>query len=73
MNKDLMLQYVKFVADKILILSGHPILYNVINPFDFMELISLNSVTNFFEKRNSQYQTPMNLNINNDLKITDDF
>jgi len=56
MNADHMTQYVKFVADRLLTALGHPMLYNVGNPFDWMELISLQGKTNFFEKRVGEYQ-----------------
>jgi len=56
MNSDLMTMYIKFVADRLLVALGHPKLYNVHNPFDWMELISLQGKTNFFEKRVGEYQ-----------------
>ena len=56
MNKELMSQYVRFVADRLLYSLGVPKLYEATNPFDWMELISLNGKTNFFEKRVSEYQ-----------------
>jgi ribonucleoside-diphosphate reductase subunit M2 len=56
MNADQMTQYIKFVADRLLTALGHPMLYNVQNPFDWMELISLQGKTNFFEKRVGEYQ-----------------
>jgi ribonucleoside-diphosphate reductase subunit M2 len=56
MNKKLMGQYIKFVADRLLTALGHPKIYNVTNPFDWMELISLQGKTNFFEKRVGEYQ-----------------
>jgi ribonucleoside-diphosphate reductase subunit M2 len=55
MNADLMTQYIKFVADRLAVQLGYKKIYNVTNPFDFMELISLDSKTNFFEKRVSEY------------------
>jgi ribonucleoside-diphosphate reductase subunit M2 len=55
MNADLMTQYIKFVADRLAVQLGYKKIYNVVNPFDFMELISLDSKTNFFEKRVSEY------------------
>lgn len=55
MNKDLMVKYVKFVADHLLVSLDCPPVYNEKNPFDFMELISLKSKSNFFEKRVSEY------------------
>ena len=56
MNSDLMKQYIDYVADRLLIMLNCPKLYNASNPFEFMELISLQGKTNFFEKRVSEYQ-----------------
>ncbi|ODV78949.1 uncharacterized protein CANTADRAFT_26054 [Suhomyces tanzawaensis NRRL Y-17324] len=56
MNSNLMCQYVEFVADRLLVALGNKKVYNVQNPFDFMENISLAGKTNFFEKRVSDYQ-----------------
>jgi ribonucleoside-diphosphate reductase beta chain len=56
MNARLMQQYIEFVADRWLSELGCPRLYNVSNPFDFMEMISLQGKTNFFEKRVGDYQ-----------------
>lgn len=56
MNADLMSQYIEFVADRLLVELGNPKVYNVSNPFDFMEMISLQGKTNFFEKRVGEYQ-----------------
>ncbi|EPY53693.1 ribonucleotide reductase small subunit Suc22 [Schizosaccharomyces cryophilus OY26] len=56
MNKDLMCQYIEFVADRLLVSLGNDKYYNVTNPFDFMENISLAGKTNFFEKKVSDYQ-----------------
>jgi len=56
MNADLMSQYIEFVADRLLLELGCPKVYNATNPFDFMELISLQGKTNFFEKRVGEYQ-----------------
>ena len=55
-NKDLMSQYIEFVADHLLATLGLPKFYNTVNPFDWMELISLQGKTNFFEKRVADYQ-----------------
>ena len=55
MNNNLMSQYIEFVADRLLVQLGYPKLYNVGNPFDFMEMISLDGKTNFFEKRVGDY------------------
>ncbi len=56
MNSDLMAQYIEFVADRLLVELGNEKVYNVTNPFDFMEMISLQGKTNFFEKRVGEYQ-----------------
>merc|ERR1712130_448982 len=56
MNNELMTRYIEFVADRLLTALGHPKLYNASNPFDWMELISLQGKTNFFEKRVGDYQ-----------------
>lgn len=56
MNAKLMCQYIEFVADRLLVALGCPKAYNAINPFDFMEMISLEGKTNFFEKRVGDYQ-----------------
>ena len=51
MNSDLMSQYIEFVADRLLLELGNEKVYNATNPFDFMEMISIQGKTNFFEKR----------------------
>merc|ERR1711977_663450 len=56
MNNELMTKYIEFVADRLLVALGHPKLFNATNPFDWMELISLQGKTNFFEKRVGEYQ-----------------
>ena len=56
MNSDLMSQYIEFVADRLLLELGNEKVYNVSNPFDFMEMISIQGKTNFFEKRVGEYQ-----------------
>merc|ERR1711862_300258 len=56
MNSELMIRYIEFVADRLLTALGHSKLYNASNPFDWMELISLQGKTNFFEKRVGEYQ-----------------
>ncbi|KAK7439026.1 Ribonucleotide-diphosphate reductase (RNR), small subunit [Stygiomarasmius scandens] len=55
MNAKLMCQYIEFVADRLLVALGNEKHYNVTNPFDFMDMISLQGKTNFFEKRVSDY------------------
>ena len=56
MNSQMMSKYIEFVADRLLMALGVPKLYNTTNPFDWMELISLQGKTNFFEKRVGEYQ-----------------
>jgi ribonucleoside-diphosphate reductase beta chain len=56
MNADLMKQYIEFVADRWLAELGNPKMFHSSNPFDFMEMISLQGKTNFFEKRVGDYQ-----------------
>jgi ribonucleotide reductase beta subunit family protein with ferritin-like domain len=56
MNADLMAQYIEFVADHLIVTLGYEKLFRVSNPFEWMEMISLPSKANFFEKRNGDYQ-----------------
>lgn len=56
MNAALMKQYIEFVADRWVVELGSPKIYNSQNPFDFMDMISLQGKTNFFEKRVGDYQ-----------------
>ena len=56
MNSDLMTQYIEFVADRLLVELGNEKIYNATNPFGFMEMISIQGKTNFFEKRVGEYQ-----------------
>ncbi|KAK8943425.1 hypothetical protein KSP40_PGU010286 [Platanthera guangdongensis] len=56
MNANHMSQYIEFVADRLLVALGYVKMYRVTNPFDWMELISLQGKTNFFEKRVGEYQ-----------------
>ena len=56
MNAELMCQYIEFVADRLLVALGSNKVWNATNPFDFMELISLQGKTNFFERRVGEYQ-----------------
>jgi ribonucleotide reductase beta subunit family protein with ferritin-like domain len=50
-----MIQYIEFVADRLSLQLGYDKIYNASNPFDFMELISIESKVNFFERTNSEY------------------
>merc|ERR1712117_908586 len=56
MNSEMMTKYIEFVADRLLTSLGHPKIFGSQNPFDWMELISLQGKTNFFEKRVGEYQ-----------------
>jgi len=75
MNAKLMCQYIEFVADRLLVALGYPKIYNATNPFDFMETISLQGKTNFFEKRVAEYQKAgvMNKKEENEFKLDEDF
>tara|TARA_B100001964_G_scaffold245681_1_gene334750 strand:+ start:4676 stop:5650 length:975 start_codon:yes stop_codon:yes gene_type:complete len=55
MNSDLMIEYIEFVADRLIVQFGYKRIYNSKNPFPFMEMISLEGKTNFFEKRVGEY------------------
>ena len=66
MNNDLMKQYIEFVADRLLLMLGLEKIYNSSNPFDWMELISIQGKTNFFEKRVGEYSNVANPNSEND-------
>ena len=66
MNADLMQQYIEFVADRLLVELGNEKVYNTSNPFDFMDMISLQGKTNFFEKRVGDYQKAGVMNHGND-------
>ena len=73
MNSDMMTQYIKFVADRLSVQLGYKKFYNVLNPFDWMQLISLNSKTNFFEKKSDAYALADKTKTINDFDFTEDF
>ena len=75
MNSKMMSQYIEFVADRLLVALGQQRIYNVTNPFDFMEMISLQGKTNFFEKRVGEYQKAgvMSTKEQNVFKMDEDF
>jgi ribonucleoside-diphosphate reductase subunit M2 len=73
MNSELMIQYIQFVADRLCLQLGYKKIYNVLNPFDFMELISLESKTNFFEKFSDAYALADKTKSSDDFSFTDDF
>ena len=66
MNAELMCQYIEFVADRLLMELNCSKIYLSTNPFDFMDMISLQGKTNFFEKRVGEYQKAGVLNSEND-------
>jgi ribonucleotide reductase beta subunit family protein with ferritin-like domain len=73
MNNALMKQYIEFVADRLCLQLGYDKIYNSANPFDFMELISIESKVNFFERTNSEYALA-NKTVNEDIfEFTADF
>ena len=73
MNSELMTQYIKYVADRLCVQLGYKKIYNVSNPFDWMELISLESKTNFFERHNDAYALADKTNTVNAFEFTDEF
>jgi ribonucleoside-diphosphate reductase subunit M2 len=72
MNSEMMIQYIKFVADRLILQIGYKKIYNVTNPFPWMELISLEGKTNFFERHVSEYSLA-NKDTNDAFEISDDF
>ena len=75
MNAKAMQQYIEFVADRLLLALGLQKVYNTANPFDFMEMISLQGKTNFFEKRVAEYQKAgvMSERVDNIFSLDEDF
>jgi len=75
MNSELMSQYIEFVADRLLVELGCEKHFNVSNPFDFMEMISIQGKTNFFEKRVGEYQKAgvLNNDANQTFSLDEDF
>jgi ribonucleoside-diphosphate reductase beta chain len=76
MNNDLMKQYIEYHADYLLSMLGLEKLYNSVNPFDWMESISIQGKTNFFEKRVGEYSNAANPNANNEdnqFELDEDF
>ncbi|CAL8087032.1 unnamed protein product [Orchesella dallaii] len=70
MNCELMRRYIEFVADRLLLELGCQKIYNVENPFDFMEHISLEGKTNFFEKKVGEYQKAGVMNKKDEMVFT---
>ena len=74
MNQTLMAQYLEFVADRLLLQLGGEKVYNSTNPFDWMEIISLDGKTNFFEKRVGEYSLTTKIeNIDQAFEFSDKF
>ena len=76
MNNDLMKQYIEYIADRLLLMLGLNKIYNTQNPFDWMEAISIQGKTNFFEKRVGEYSNAANPNSNaddNNFELDEDF
>ena len=73
MNSELMTQYIKFVADRLVVQLGYKKIYGVSNPFDFMELISLEGKTNMFERKISEYSLANKTHTNETFELTEDF
>ena len=75
MNAKTMSQYIEFVADRLLVSLGCAKIYNTTNPFDFMEMISVQGKTNFFEKRVAEYQKAgvMSERTDNVFSLDEDF
>ena len=72
MNSKMMTEYIEFVADRLAVQLGCSKIYKTANPFDFMDLISLEGKTNFFEKKVSEYSRPTD-NVDNIRLDDDDF
>jgi ribonucleoside-diphosphate reductase subunit M2 len=73
MNAELMTQYIQFVADRLCVQLGYKKIYNAVNPFDWMELISLEGKVNFFEKRLGEYSLANKSNMTNAFEFSEDF
>lgn len=73
MNSQLMTQYIQFVADRLCLQMGYSKIYKVSNPFTWMELISLEGKTNFFEKMNDSYSLATKTGQNDAFNFTEDF
>jgi ribonucleoside-diphosphate reductase subunit M2 len=71
MNSKLMCQYIEFVADRLCLQLGYDKIYKSANPFDFMELISIESKVNFFERTNSEYALA-NKTVDEDVDLFDE-
>ena len=75
MNNELMTDYIKFIADRLLLQLNYEKIWGTTNPFDFMESISMEGKTNFFESRPTQYQKSSVLNTTREstFQVSEDF
>jgi ribonucleoside-diphosphate reductase beta chain len=73
MNSQLMIQYIKYIADWISVSLGYDKIYRCENPFSFMNTIGMESRSNFFDERTSTYQNAHVFNGSKKLELTDDF
>jgi ribonucleoside-diphosphate reductase subunit M2 len=71
MNSKMMSQYIEFVADRLAVQLGTQKIYGTQNPFDFMDLISLEGKTNFFEKKVSEYSR--SVEATGDIRFDEEF
>ena len=73
MNSQMMTQYIQYCADRLCIQLGYDKIYNISNPFDFMELISLEGKVNFFERYNDSYALATKIKDENTFELSEDF
>lgn len=71
MNQALMSQYIEFVADRLCVQMGTEKIYNRSNPFDWMEMISIEGKTNFFEKRVGEYALASKNNMDDEFELSE--
>ena len=69
MNNESMTQYIEYIADRLLMMFGLEKIYNAANPYDWMEAISIQGKTNFFEKRVGEYSNASNPNVNKEDNV----
>jgi ribonucleoside-diphosphate reductase subunit M2 len=73
MNAEMMTQYIQFVADRLSVQLGYKKIYGIHNPFSWMEMISLEGKTNFFERKLGDYSLTNKSNIENAFEMNEDF
>jgi ribonucleoside-diphosphate reductase subunit M2 len=73
MNSQMMTQYIQYCADRLCVQLGYDKIYHVSNPFDFMELISLEGKVNFFEKYNDSYALATKTKDDNTFELSEEF